>query len=184
MSIVQGASRQFEAVKADSLSTLKALDARLGKVDLLTKIEKQTKIKPLHLVGGAAVLAFLFLLFGIGSSAVCNLAGFVYPLYASFTALKSPQKDDDTFWLTYWVVFSFFGVVESFMDLTIGWLPFYHLFKVAILVWSFLPQTRGAQIVFVNFIDPVMAHLPAFTSTVNLNVQRSTAAAKEGKKVE
>jgi len=33
---------------------------------------------------------------------VCsNLVGFVYPVYASFKAIKSKKKEDDSYWLTY-----------------------------------------------------------------------------------
>eukprot|EP00474_Spongospora_subterranea_P008404 CRZ08862.1 hypothetical protein [Spongospora subterranea] len=184
MSIVNSATRQFDAVKADSISTFKSIDASLNKVDLLKKLEKKTTLKPVHVVAAASVAVFLFLLFGFGSSAVGNLVGFVYPLYASFTALKTPSGDDDTFWLTYWVVFSFFGVVESFMDMTLGWVPLFHLAKVTFLVWCFLPQTKGANLIFAGVIDPIMAHLPACCNGgVNLNVQRSTTS-KEGKKAE
>lgn len=45
-------------------------------------------------------------------------------------ALESPQKDDDTKWLTYWVVFAVFSVVEYFSDFIVGWFPLYWLLKV------------------------------------------------------
>ncbi|KMS65281.1 hypothetical protein BVRB_037570, partial [Beta vulgaris subsp. vulgaris] len=96
MSIVQSATKQFEAVKADGIATYKSLDACLSKVDLLKKIEGQTKVKPIHAVSGIAVSSVLFLLFGFGANALTNLVGFIYPLYASFTALKSPSSEDDT----------------------------------------------------------------------------------------
>ncbi len=39
-----------------------------------------------------------------------DLIGFLYPVYASIKAIESPAEDDDTLWLTYWLVFSFFKV--------------------------------------------------------------------------
>ncbi len=45
-------------------------------------------------------------------------------------AIDSVEKDDDTQWLTYWVVYSAFGIAEYFTDMFLSWLPFYFLAKV------------------------------------------------------
>lgn len=47
-------------------------------------------------------------------------------------AIDSEDKDDDTQWLTYWVVFAFFSVIEFFTDTVLSWMPFYFLLKVAL----------------------------------------------------
>lgn len=51
----------------------------------------------------------------------------------SIKAIESPNKDDDTQWLTYWVVYGFFGIGEFFLDIFLSWFPFYYLFKVGVL---------------------------------------------------
>lgn len=48
----------------------------------------------------------------------------------SCKAIESADKDDDTLWLTYWVVFAFFGVIEYFTDILLWWIPFYFFLKV------------------------------------------------------
>ena len=48
----------------------------------------------------------------------------------SCKAIESVDKDDDTMWLTYWVVFAFFGVIEYFTDILLWWIPFYFFLKV------------------------------------------------------
>lgn len=45
-------------------------------------------------------------------------------------AIESPAKEDDTVWLTYWVVYALFGLVEFFSDLLLFWFPFYYAGKV------------------------------------------------------
>lgn len=45
-------------------------------------------------------------------------------------AIESPSKEDDTVWLTYWVVYSLFGLAEFFSDLLLSWFPFYYAGKV------------------------------------------------------
>lgn len=49
-------------------------------------------------------------------------------------AIESNVKEDDTQWLTYWVVYGLFSVLEAFSDIFLFWFPFYYLSKVQ---WSF-----------------------------------------------
>ncbi|PIO32095.1 hypothetical protein AB205_0116910 [Aquarana catesbeiana] len=49
---------------------------------------------------------------------------------ATVKAIESADKKDDTIWLTYWVVYGVFSVVEFFSDIFLFWFPFYYLGKV------------------------------------------------------
>jgi len=48
----------------------------------------------------------------------------------SVKAIESANKDDDTQWLTYWVVYSVFALAEFFTDIFLSWIPLYWFLKV------------------------------------------------------
>lgn len=50
--------------------------------------------------------------------------------FFSVKAVESVDKDDDTQWLIYWIVYAVFTVVEYFSDFLFSWFPFYFLAKV------------------------------------------------------
>lgn len=41
--------------------------------------------------------------------------------YASVAAIESPFKEDDTQWLTYWVLYSFFQLIELSLERILNW---------------------------------------------------------------
>jgi len=125
------------------------------KIPQLQQVQKKIDIRPAFLVVGLAAFVALFVLFGVGASPLCNLVGFVYPLYASYKAIKSETKKDDEQWLTYWIVYGFFTLLESFTDFFLNWIPFYFLLKLGFLVWCMHPSTQGASTLFRVAIDPL-----------------------------
>ncbi|KAJ1973533.1 hypothetical protein H4R34_005043 [Dimargaris verticillata] len=86
---------------------------------------------------------------------VCHAIGYVYPVYASYKVLKSQHSTAElTHWLTYWMVMGLFVPLEFVADTFIFWLPFYNIFKVLLVAWLVLPQTKGANYVYDVLIKP------------------------------
>ena len=110
---------------------------------------------------GVSVFVFVFLVWGVGAQFVTNLIGFAYPLYESFRSLAAAQSTSAVHnqqqWLTYWVIYGIFALVESLTDFFLYWVPFYHLVKIAFLVWCFLPTTRGAEVLYVKLVEPILS---------------------------
>jgi len=84
----------------------------------------------------------------LGSNVLVFLFGFIYPAYQSIKAISSKGTDDDTQWLTYWVVFSGFTVIEFGLDIILHYLPFYYLLKLVIVGYLAHPTYRGADKVY------------------------------------
>lgn len=119
-------------------------------------IEEKLGVDRLYVVTGALAVLFLGMLGAFGGSPVANLVGFVYPTYKSYKALKSEKKSDDTQWLTYWVVYSFFIVFEGFSDVLMSWIPLYYIAKIAFLWFCMSPTFQGSSIIFHKFIEPFL----------------------------
>ncbi|GMH73185.1 hypothetical protein TrRE_jg9765 [Triparma retinervis] len=92
--------------------------------------------------------------------------GFVYPAYASFKAIDSADPNDDTQWLTYWVVFAVFSIIESAASILVSWIPFYFFLKLSFLIWLYHPSTLGAVVVYTGVIRPyVLPYMGTETTT-------------------
>jgi len=130
------------------------LDKELSKYPALNNLEKQTTVPKTYAFIGLITLYFFFIVFNLGGQLLTNLAGFAIPGYYSMAALFTANKNDDTQWLTYWVVFAFFTLVESFINV-VYWFPFYYTFKFVFLLWLSLPTFKGAELIFRSFMVPV-----------------------------
>lgn len=121
----------------------------------LEKLEKKTGVDRLYLFLGITGFIALYLVFGIGQQLVSNIFGFLYPAYCSMKALETPKKEDDTKWLTYWVVCAVFTIVEFFSDYILCWFPIYWLCKCLFYMWLMAPiENNGSLILYRRIIRP------------------------------
>merc|ERR1712007_151990 len=93
--------------------------------ELMAMAEEKTGFKRTYIFMGLVGSLFVFLLTGVADHLIVSLIGFAYPAYCSVKAIQSQNKDDDTKWLIYWVVYGGFVVLEILGDLLLYWFPMY-----------------------------------------------------------
>jgi len=135
------------------------LDNFIGQNEVVDKylsmVEKKTNVKKRYIALGLVGALALWLYAGVMASLICNIIGFAYPAFKTVKAIESTDKNDDTEWLMYWVVFSTFSCVEFFSDILLSWFPFYFLGKCVFLIWCMAPTSyNGSKILYSKLIRP------------------------------
>ncbi|XP_005754013.1 receptor expression-enhancing protein 5-like [Pundamilia nyererei] len=95
-------------------------------------------------------------------------------------AIESATKDDDTKWLTYWVVYGVFSVAEFFADIFLSWFPFYYIGKCAFLVWCMAPTpSNGSVQIYNRIIRPFFLKNEAKIDDVVNNIKDKASEAAD-----
>lgn len=118
-------------------------------------VEEQTGYSKVFFFVPAVLVIFSVLFLTGGAKLVVDLVGFLYPAYMSFKSMDS-GSEDDTQWLTYWVVMSFFSIFEELFAFVVVMIPFYYFIKIAITVWMYYPSTMGAKIIYEQGLRPLL----------------------------
>ncbi|KAI1338790.1 TB2/DP1, HVA22 family-domain-containing protein [Xylariaceae sp. FL0016] len=95
-------------------------------------------------------------MFNIVAHFFASIASFLFPLFASYKALKTSDPAQLTPWLMYWCVLSVALLVESWTEFILVWVPFYSWFRLAFLLWLVLPSTQGARKLYQTYLHPYL----------------------------
>ena len=117
-------------------------------------IREKTGIK------GSYVIIFLigsiiFVYFNIFENLITNLVGTVYPSFWTIKAIESKNKNDIKKWLTYWIVFGVFIIIDFFNIIIVKIFPYYFLMKIMFLIWLFMPGSNGCTIIYQLFVKKI-----------------------------
>ena len=113
-------------------------------------------VDPGLLVTGVMFVVIFLVAIGVCGNLLVSIVGFLYPAYRSFKALESDDKDDDTQWLTYWVVYAFFTVFDEMTSWILNLMPFYFMIKLVLMIWMFWPTTNGALTIYNTVLAPFL----------------------------
>ncbi|CAL1292191.1 unnamed protein product [Larinioides sclopetarius] len=145
------------------------------------KAEKTIGVKRVYIAVGLMSLWALYMILGRGAQLICNLVGVGYPAYVSMHALETSSKDDDTRWLTYWVTYACFTILDFFCDFIVSFIPFYWLLKCLFLIWCFAPMANnGSTILYNRIIRPLfLKNRKGIDDVLNKAASSATGLAKE-----
>jgi hypothetical protein len=103
-----------------------------------------------------------------------SIASFLFPVFASYKALKTSDPAQLTPWLMYWVVLACALLVESWTEWILIWyttpspaprsktltsscrIPFYSYIRLLFLLYLILPQTQGARVIYEAYVHPYL----------------------------
>ncbi|KAI1843816.1 hypothetical protein JX265_001109 [Neoarthrinium moseri] len=95
-------------------------------------------------------------MFDIFPKILSSIASFLFPLFASYKALKTSDPAQLTPWLMYWSVLSCALLVESWFEFILVWVPFYAYLRLLFLLYLVLPQTQGARYLYETYLHPYL----------------------------
>ncbi|SPQ26765.1 c945d759-008e-4e30-82d6-eab7f45118e1 [Thermothielavioides terrestris] len=93
-------------------------------------------------------------MFDIFAKLLSSVASILFPLFASYKALKTSDPAQLTPWLMYWVVLACVLLVESWTEWFLVWIPFYAYIRLLFLLYLVLPQTQGARLIYEEYVHP------------------------------
>ncbi|KAJ5176191.1 TB2/DP1/HVA22-related protein [Penicillium canariense] len=97
-------------------------------------------------------------MFGIIADLLSSVITILFPIFASYKALRSSDPSQLAPWLMYWVVLSVILLVESWTVFIVGWFPFYSWIRLFFMCYLVLPQTQGARMLYQDYVDPFLTH--------------------------
>ncbi|KAE8453656.1 hypothetical protein EG329_009167 [Mollisiaceae sp. DMI_Dod_QoI] len=94
--------------------------------------------------------------FATFANLLSSVPTFLFPVFASYKALKTNDPALLQPWLMYWVVLACALFVESWTGAILFWIPFYAWFRLFFLLYLILPQIQGAKVLYQEHVHPFL----------------------------
>ena len=108
-------------------------------MELLKKASDATGVPVKQLFQYAMYSSVILVMLGVGTTYITQVVAVAYPCFMSFIALETDGADDDKQWLTYWVCFGAFNILDQFAGVILSFIPFYYFLKLGFLVYLMHP---------------------------------------------
>ncbi|KAL2417852.1 hypothetical protein ABEF95_001113 [Exophiala dermatitidis] len=97
-------------------------------------------------------------MFGIIADLIASVTSILLPAYLSYKALRTNDAAQTHPWLIYFTILSLTLLFESWTLFIIGWVPFYSWIRLIFLLYLVLPQTQGAKVLYLDYLEPYIVH--------------------------
>ncbi len=134
------------------------------------------------IVGAAGLVFSLITLILFGTSILTLCITVLYPAAMSIKAIETESTEDDKEWLTYWIIFGIFTLLDDFLGFILNMIPYFFWIKLVFFVYLFAPQTHGAKVVYENVVKPqLIRYKPQIEDLINTIKGGASELAKEAK---
>jgi hypothetical protein len=107
---------------------------------------------------------------------LATIVGVVYPFYMSLKVLNvsnvnEMNSQDNMLWLSYWIWYGIFTTFENIGHILFCWMGnMYEIMKMALYVYLYHPQTKGALFLYRRVLQPLVNTLIHYEHVMILNV--------------
>jgi len=118
---------------------LRPLNPIADKVPQLTQLAKQAGVESGVLLGAIALVTLLVTFIMFGATILTLTITVLYPGFKSIQALETQSADDDKEWLTYWIIFGLFSLIDDFFGFALNFIPYFYWIKLLFFIYLLAP---------------------------------------------
>ncbi|KIW08176.1 uncharacterized protein PV09_01107 [Verruconis gallopava] len=96
-------------------------------------------------------------MFSVIADLLTTVTTVLFPIFASYKALRTSDPAQLTPWLMYWVVVSLLFTAESTLGFVLSWIPFYSWLRLMLHLYLVLPGKQGATLLYQEYVHPFFA---------------------------
>ncbi|PNS13798.1 Proline-specific permease [Sphaceloma murrayae] len=93
-------------------------------------------------------------MFGIIADSLTTVTSVLFPVFASYKAIRTSDPAQLTPWLMYWTTLSLFLAGESFFHPILSWTPFYSWIRLGVHLYLVLPGQQGSVFLYRQYLHP------------------------------
>jgi len=162
---------------------LKPLSPLADKVPQVKQLAQNLGVESGVLLGGGLLVTLLLTFILFGATILTLTITVLYPAFKSIQALETESATDDKEWLTYWIIFGLFNLIDDVFGCILSFIPYWYWVKLGFFIYLLAPQTRGAQFLYNAFVKDLLEKNKAKIEGLINDVQGSVKdVASEAKK--
>ncbi|KAF2761414.1 hypothetical protein EJ05DRAFT_263938 [Pseudovirgaria hyperparasitica] len=97
-------------------------------------------------------------MFGFIADILTSVITVLFPIFASYKALRASDPAQLVPWLMYWCILSLLLLVESMFAFILTWIPFYSWIRFLVHFSLVMPGSHGATMLYQEHVEPFLAH--------------------------
>nr|POE64150.1 pyridoxal 5'-phosphate synthase subunit pdx1 [Quercus suber] len=95
-------------------------------------------------------------MFGFVADILTSVTSILFPVFASYKALRTSDPALLAPWLMYWTTLSLVLLIESQFNFILSWVPFYSWMRLGLHLYLVLPGNQGSVLIYQQYIHPFL----------------------------